>query len=337
MGAAGIIGTGSYLPEEVVTNEDLTQIVDTSDAWIRERTGIRERRRASALQATSDLCLEAARQALDDAGVRAAELDLIIVATVTPDMAFPATGCLVQDRLGARRAWAFDLEAGCSGFLYGLVLGGQLIGGGFARYVLLIGAETFSRIVNWSDRNTCVLFGDGAGAVVLGPVPEGYGILAAKMAADGSGGKWLFQPAGGSRLPASEATVQQRLHTIHMQGREVFRFAVRYMEEVSLASLQQCGLAPADIDLFVPHQANLRIIDAARRRLGLPEEKVAINLDRYGNMSSASIPVALDEASRTGQLKAGDRVLLAAFGAGFTWGAAVVRWSKDAGRTGARL
>jgi len=327
--SAGILGTGSYLPEEVITNQDLEQIVETSDAWIRERTGIRERRRAREDQATSDLCLEAARRALADADVAPEDLDLIIVATVTPDMAFPATGCLVQDQLGARKAWAFDLEAGCSGFLYGLALGSQLIATGYARYILLIGAETFSRIVNWADRNTCVLFGDGAGAVVLGPVPQGYGVLASQMGADGAGGKFLFQPAGGARLPATEETVRRRLHTIHMQGREVFRFAVRYMEEVSLAVLGECGLQPADVDLFVPHQANWRIIDATRRRLGLPEEKVVVNLDRYGNMSSASIPVALDEVSRGRRLKRGDRILMATFGAGFTWGAAVLKWSKD--------
>lgn len=317
------------MPEEVITNQDLEQIVETSDAWIRERTGIRERRRAREDQATSDLCLEAARRALADADVAPEDLDLIIVATVTPDMAFPATGCLVQDQLGARKAWAFDLEAGCSGFLYGLALGSQLIATGYARYILLIGAETFSRIVNWADRNTCVLFGDGAGAVVLGPVPQGYGVLASQMGADGAGGKFLFQPAGGARLPATEETVRRRLHTIHMQGREVFRFAVRYMEEVSLAVLGECGLQPADVDLFVPHQANWRIIDATRRRLGLPEEKVVVNLDRYGNMSSASIPVALDEVSRGRRLKRGDRILMATFGAGFTWGAAVLKWSKD--------
>lgn len=327
--SAGIIGTGSYLPEEVITNQDLEQIVDTSDGWIRERTGIRERRRAAKDQATSDLCLEAARRALADAGIGPEEVDLIIVATVTPDMAFPATGCLLQDQLGAKKAWAFDLEAGCSGFIYGLALGSQLIATGYSRYILLVGAETFSRIINWADRNTCVLFGDGAGAVVLGPVPAGFGILASQMAADGGGGRLLFQPAGGSRLPATEETVRQRLHTIHMQGREVFRFAVRYMEEISLAVLEECGLKPADIDLFIPHQANWRIIDATRRRLGLPEEKVVVNLDRYGNMSSASIPVALDEVSRGQRLKRGDCILMATFGAGFTWGAAVLKWSKD--------
>ncbi|MGB9887552.1 MAG: beta-ketoacyl-ACP synthase III [Moorellales bacterium] len=326
--AAGILGTGSYLPEEIISNQDLERIVETSDTWIRERTGIRERRRAAEQEATSDLCLQAARKALDGAGIEGSELDLIMVATVTPDMAFPATGCLVQDRLGAYKAWAFDLEAGCSGFLYGLALGSQLIATGYCRYVLLIGAETFSRIVNWSDRNTCVLFGDGAGAVVMGPVPEGKGILASRMGADGSGGELLFQPAGGSRLPASEETVRKRLHTIHMRGQEVFRMAVRCMEEVSLAVLDQCRLRPQDVDVFVPHQANWRIIEATRRRLGLPPDKVVINVDRYGNMSSASIPVALDEAARQGRIKDGDLVLMATFGAGFTWGAAVMRWGR---------
>lgn len=327
MRSAGILGTGSYLPDKVITNQDLEKIIDTSDTWIQERTGIKERRQAGWEQATSDLCLEAGRRALDNAGVTAEQINLIIVATVTPDMAFPATGCLVQDQLGAGKAWAFDLEAGCSGFMYGLTLGSQLISSGFLNHVLLIGAETFSRVLNWDDRNTCVLFGDGAGAVVLGPVPDGYGIMGANMGADGSGGKLLFQPAGGSRMPPSELTVEQHLHTIHMHGREVFRFAVRNMEQACRSCLEICRLTTDDINVFVPHQANLRIIDAARRRLQLPEDKVVINVDRYGNMSSASIPVALDEARRERGFKRGENILLAAFGAGFTWGAAMVRWN----------
>lgn len=328
MQAAGILGTGSYVPEKVITNHDLEQIVDTSDEWITTRTGIKERRQARPDQATSDLCLEAASRALADANTAPEEIDLVIVATVTPDMMFPATACLVQERLGATRAGAFDLEAGCSGFMYGLVLASQMVATGSLRKVLLIGAETFSRIINWEDRSTCVLFGDGAGAAVIGPVAEGLGVLSFCLGSDGEGGKWLYQPAGGSRLPASAETVAKKLHTIHMHGNEVFKYAVRVMEEASLTALSRCGLTPQDIDFFVPHQANTRIIEAARKRLDIPPEKAFLNIHRYGNLSSASIPLALDEASKAGLLHFGDTVLLSAFGAGFTWGAAVLKWAK---------
>lgn len=324
---AGIIGTGSYLPEKILTNEDLEKIVDTSDEWIRTRTGIRERRVAREEEAASDLSLKASERALESAGVRAEEIDLIIVATVTPDTLFPATACLVQDRLGARRAACFDLSAGCTGFLYGLGVAQQFVACGTYQKVLVVGVDVLTKIINWEDRSTCVLFGDGAGAVVVAPVPEEEGILSLYLGADGSGGPLLVMPAGGSRLPASPDTVARKLHTIHMHGSEVFKFAVRIMGEASLKALEQAGLAKEDIDLLIPHQANMRIVEAGMKRLGLPPEKVYVNLDRYGNMSSASIPVALDEAQRQGKLARGDNVLLVSFGAGLTWGAAVVRWS----------
>ncbi|MBC7324659.1 MAG: ketoacyl-ACP synthase III [Moorella sp. (in: Bacteria)] len=328
--SAGIVGTGSCLPERIMTNADLEQMVDTSDEWIRTRTGIRERRVADATTAASDLAVPAAARALAMAGIPAEDVELIIVATVTPDTFFPAAACLVQERLGARRAAAFDLSAGCSGFIYALATASQFIAAGFYRTALVIGVEVLSKIINWQDRNTCVLFGDGAGAVVLQAVPPGEGILGLHLGADGGGGDLLCIPAGGSRLPASEATVQNRLHTIYMNGPEVFKFAVRIMSEASLKALEQAGLSKADIDFLIPHQANIRIIEAATKRLGLAPEKVYVNLDRYGNMSSASIPVALDEAYREGRLNRGDRVVLVAFGAGLSWGAAVLNWGLAA-------
>lgn len=324
---AGIIGTGSYLPEKVLTNEDLEKMVDTSDEWIRTRTGIQERRVAREEEAASDLSLKASERALESAGVRAEEIELIIVATVTPDTLFPATACLVQDRLGARNAACFDLSAGCTGFLYALGVAQQFVACGTYQKVLVIGVDVLTKIINWEDRSTCVLFGDGAGAVVVAPVPEEEGILSLYLGSDGSGGPLLVMPAGGSRLPASHDTVERKLHTIHMQGSEVFKFAVRIMGEASLKALEQAGLTKEDINLLIPHQANMRIVEAGMKRLGLPPEKVYVNLDRYGNMSSASIPVALDEAQKQGKLARGDNILLVSFGAGLTWGAAVVRWS----------
>ncbi|KYH32489.1 beta-ketoacyl-ACP synthase III [Neomoorella mulderi] len=323
----GIVGTGSCLPERVLTNAELEQMVDTSDEWIRSRTGIRERRIASQDTAASDLAVPAAVKALKMAGLTAEAVDLIIVATVTPDTLFPATACLVQERLGARGAAAFDLSAGCSGFIYALAAASQFIAAGVYQTALVIGVEILSKIINWQDRNTCVLFGDGAGAVVLQAVPAGEGLLGLHLGADGSGGSLLSMPAGGSRLPASSSTVEKHLHTIHMNGPEVFKFAVRVMGEASLKALEQAGLRKEEVDFLIPHQANIRIIEAATKRLGLAPEKVYVNLDRYGNMSSASIPVALDEAYREGRLKRGDKVVLVAFGAGLTWGAAVLSWS----------
>lgn len=323
---AGIAGLGTYVPERVLTNFDLEKMVDTSDTWIRERTGIQERRIAAEGEATSDLAAAAARAALADAGVPADQVDLLIVATATPDMLFPATACLVQDKIGAKRAGAFDLLAGCSGFIYALACGAQFITSGAMDTVLVVGAETLSRIVNWKDRNTCVLFGDGAGAVVLRPVPRSKGILATLLGADGAGGGLLELPAGGSRLPASHRTVDEKLHYIHMNGREVFKFAVRVMGDAALEVARQAGLAPGDIDVFIPHQANIRIIDAAAKRLGLSMEKVVVNVDRYGNTSSASVPLALADALRAGRIREGYNVVMVAFGAGLTWAAAALRW-----------
>ncbi|MBX5464278.1 MAG: ketoacyl-ACP synthase III [Clostridia bacterium] len=325
-------GLGVSLPEEIRTNDDLAGMVETSHEWILTRTGIAERRIASTAVATSDLAVAAARQALAHAGVGAEEVDLIIVATVTPDMPFPATGCLVQEALGARRAACFDLEAACSGFLYGVSVGAQFIRTGTYRRVLVIGAETLSRIVDWNDRATCVLFGDGAGAALLEPAPEGEGLLGILLGADGAHADLITQPAGGSRRPASLETVLQGEHVIRMNGREVFRLAVPAMARASERVLAQAGLGLEDVDLFVPHQANARIIDAVGERLGIPRERVFLNIERYGNISSASIPVSLYDAETSGRLRPGDVVLTAAFGAGLTWAAAVWRWTGATGQ-----
>ena len=329
MRPVGILGTGSYLPEKVLTNADLEKMVDTNDEWIVSRTGIRERRIAAPDEASSDLSVKAAKKALEKAGISAEEIDMIIVTTVTPDMNFPATACLVQDQLGAKKAATFDLSAACTGFIYGISAGAQFIATGVYKYVLVIGVECLSRILDWTDRNTCVLFGDGAGAAVLGPVEEGYGFMSFELGGDGSGGNLLNLPAGGSRLPASEKTVRERLHYVNMSGREVFKFAVRVMGNATEEALAKAGLSKEDIDFLVPHQANIRIIDSAVKRLGLTEDKVVVNLDRYGNMSSASIPVALDEAVQRGQIKKGDTMVLCGFGGGLTWGATVLKWALD--------
>lgn len=327
---ATIAGVGSCVPDRVITNADLEKMVDTTDEWIRTRTGIRERRVVAGDQATSDLAVEAARRALAEARLDPADLDLIIVATVTPDMPFPATACIVQNRLGATRAAALDLETACSGFVYGLATGAQFIESGLYNNVLVIGAETLSKIVDWTDRRTCVLLGDGAGAAVLQPAAEpDQGLLAFHLGADGGGADLLKQPAGGSRMPASEETVRSGLHYVYMNGREVFKFAVKVMGEAAQAALDKCGLSFADVDYYIPHQANYRIIESSARRFGLPMERVFVNIDRYGNTSSASIPVALDEALTEGRIRSGDLVLLVAFGGGLTWGAAVCRWTLD--------
>jgi len=334
MRSVGILSTGSYTPERVLTNFDLEKMVETSDEWIVTRTGIRERRICSPEQASSDLAYEAAKKALAKANVSAEELDMIIVATVTPDMMFPSTACLLQEKLGAKKASALDVSAACTGFLYGIVTGSQFIANGMYRYVLVVGVETLSKITNYQDRNTCVLFGDGAGAALLGPVQEGFGFQAFELGADGSGGPLLCQPAGGSRIPASAESVGQNLHYISMAGSEVFKFAVRVMNSATEAVLEKAGVAKDQIDLLVPHQANKRIIDAAVQRFGLSEDKVAINLDRYGNMSSASIPVALDEAVQEGRVKEGDNVILVGFGGGLTWGATLCKWSTKEASNG---
>ncbi len=326
---AGITGIGSYLPPRVLTNRDLEQVVDTSDEWITTRTGIKERRIALEGQAASDLAVKAAEKALEDAQLDAKQIGLIIVATVTPDMFFPATACLVQDKIGATNAAAFDLEAGCSGFVYALSVATQFINAGVYQNVLVIGAETLSKITDWSDRNTCVLFGDGAGAVVVSNIgDENRGILANYLKADGSGGELLLVPAGGSRLPVTKDTVEKRLHYINMNGSEVFKFAVKIMGCAAKNVVKLAGLKLSDVDYLIPHQANRRIVDAAIKRLKLSPDRVYMNLDKYGNMSSASIPVALDEAVKKGFIKKGDTVLMVGFGAGLTWGASVLRWIK---------
>lgn len=322
----GILGIGSALPTRVLTNLDLEKTLETSDEWIRTRTGICERRIAEDAVCTSDLAAEAARAAMHHAGVGVEEIDLIILATATPDVPLPATACYVQAKLGAVHAAAFDVAAGCTGFVYALSIGRQFVATGACRYVLVIGAEILSRILDWKDRATCVLFGDGAGAVVLGPVPAGQGLLSFRLGSDGTYADMLSIPAGGSKLPASLATVEARLHFLQMSGHEVFKFAVRVMGEVTTQALDELGLTKADLDFLVPHQANLRIIDAARKRFDLPEERVIVNIERYGNMSSASIPVALEEAIQSGRLKKGDLVAMVGFGAGLTWGAAIMRY-----------
>ncbi|MCL6448415.1 MAG: ketoacyl-ACP synthase III [Armatimonadetes bacterium] len=326
MKQAGIRGIGVFAPERVLTNRDLEQMVDTDDEWIVNRTGIRERRIVADEMATSDLACLAAERALADAGAASEDLDLIIVATNSPDMLFPATACLVQDRLGARKAGAFDLQAGCTSFLYALTIANNFIATGYYKYVLVIGAECMSRIINWQDRNTCVLFGDGAGAVVVGEVPAGYGILSYHLRSEGSGGPLIALPAGMSRLPASFETVAKRLHYVHMNGREVFKFAVKVLEEGCLKVLAEANLAREDLDYLIPHQANARIIEAAAKRLRLPMEKVFMNIDRYGNTSSATIPLALFEALAGGNIRDGDNLVMSGFGAGLTWGAVAMRW-----------
>lgn len=320
-----IKGVGHAVPPRVLTNADLEALVETDNEWILQRTGIRERRIADENTATSDIALAAARAALANAGVAPGDLDLIIVATVTPDHAFPATACLIQRELEAWGAAAFDLEAACTGFIYGLSIPDQFIRTGTYRTVLVVAADVLSKITDYTDRNTCILFGDGAGAAVLQGGEE-PGLLALEIGADGRGGELLVQPAGGSRTPASAETVAARQHFIKMAGREVFKFAVKIMEESSLRVLEQAGLGPDDVDVLVPHQANLRIIDSACKRLGINQDKVLVNLDRYGNMSAASIPVALSEASALGKIKPGDNVLLVGFGGGLTWGAAAIQW-----------
>ncbi|CAM5787907.1 MULTISPECIES: beta-ketoacyl-ACP synthase III [Brevibacillus] len=327
--SVGILATGSYTPERVLTNFDLEKMVETSDEWIVSRTGIRERRICGPEQASSDLALEAAKKALAKANISPEQLDMIIVATVTPDTMFPSTACILQEKLGAKKAAALDVSAACTGFLYGIATGSQFIANGLYRYILVVGVETLSKITNYKDRNTCVLFGDGAGAAVLGPVKDGLGFQAFELGADGSGGALLSQPAGGSRIPASAESIENNLHYISMAGGEVFKFAVRVMNSATEAVLEKSGASKEDIDLLVPHQANKRIIDSAIQRFGLSEDKVAINLDRYGNMSSASIPVALDEAIQEGRLKEGDNVILVGFGGGLTWGATLLKWSTQ--------
>jgi len=321
-----IVGTGYYVPEKILTNFDLEKMVDTTDEWIVTRTGIRERRILSKDQATSDMGIEAARNALEDAGVGIEDIDLIIFATVTPDTLFPSTACWVQKALGADKIPAFDISAACSGFLYGMMISESIILSGAYKRILLIGGEALTRITNWEDRGTCVLFGDGAAAVVLEESDDESGMLSSYCRADGNLGELLILPGGGSRMPASAETVSKGLHFIQMAGNEVFKHAVKSMEEAALEALKKAGLTRDDVDYLVPHQANIRIIDATGRRLKLPPEKVFKNIHKYGNMSVATIPIGLHELKVAGKLKKDDIVVMAAFGGGFTWAAVVYRW-----------
>ncbi len=322
---AGFLGTGSCLPDNEVTNFDLEKIVDTNDEWIRTRTGISARRIADDQTATSDLAYGAALKAMEAAGITAEELDMIIVATITPDNSFPSTACTLQDKLGAANASAFDISAACSGFVYATTIAKQFVESGAAKNILVVGAETMSKILDFTDRNTCVLFGDGAGAAIIGPVENG-GIVAMELGAKGSGGKFLSQPAGGSRMPATQETIDKRLHYIQMDGSEVFKFAVRIMASSSINVIEKAGWAIEDLDYLVPHQANIRIINSAGKKLKLPMDRVHVNLDKYGNTSAGSVPIALDEAVRSGKIKRGDKVVLVAFGGGLTWGALAVEY-----------
>lgn len=321
-----ILGTGSAIAEKQITNHDLEKLVDTNDEWIRTRTGIENRYFADEETCTSHLASRASIKALEAAGLKAEDIDMIIVATITPDMALPATACLVQEQIGATKASAFDLEAACSGFLYGMAVADQFIATGFYEHVLVIGAEVLSRILDMEDRNTCVLFGDGAGAVVMGPSKDDKGILSFELGADGSGGKYLHMPAGGSKIPASKESVENRLHYVKMEGSDVFKFAVRAMESSSIAAINKAGLKIEDVNYMVPHQANIRIIQSAAKKLNLPMDQVKVNLNQYGNMSAASIPVALDEAVRDNSIKAGDNVVMVGFGGGLTWASCVIKW-----------
>ena len=323
---AVIAGTGSSLPDRVVTNADLARMVDTSDEWITSRTGIRERRVAGESEPMSLFATRAAEAALAAAGTRAADLDLVLCATVTPDMPIPSTACIIQDKLGARKAAAFDLAAGCSGFLYGLTVAERFLASPQYESILLIGAEVLSKYVDWKDRTTCVLFGDGAGAVVLKAGVPPSGVLATTLKADGALADFIHVPAGGTREPASAKTIAEGRHYIKMKGNETFKVAVRTLEDIARETLAVNHLRVEDLDLYVPHQANVRILKAVAERLGLPPEKVMLNLDQYGNTSAASIPIALDEAVRQGRIKEGSLVMLGAFGAGLTWASALIRW-----------
>lgn len=325
---AHVTGWGMSVPSRIMTNHDIAQMVDTTDEWIVSRTGVRERRIADKHESTSTLAAKAAFRALDQTDLQAKDLDLIIVASATPDHLFPATACLVQDRLGALKAGAFDLSAACSGFIFGLSMASNAIQAGAIDNALVIGSETLSRFINWEDRGTCILFGDGAGAFVLEASEQPGGILSSVMRSDGSGGSLLSVPAGGSRMPATMETVHREQHFIQMNGREVFRFATRVMADATREVAERANLRVEDLNIIIPHQANLRIIEAAARGLDLPIERFMINLDRYGNTSSASIPIAVCEAIEQGRISPGDRMVMVGFGAGLTWGALALEWSE---------
>jgi len=321
-----IIGTGSYVPERILTNRDLEKIVETSDEWIRSRTGIGERRIAAPEETTSDMATNAALAAMSQAGVSAEQIDLIIVATVTPDMFFPATACWVQKKLGAIRAACFDVSAACSGFIYAMEIAQQFISNHVYNTILIIGADKLSSIVDWSDRNTCVLFGDGAGAAILRNRGASHGVIATHMGSDGEFTDILFMPGGGSRCPITSANVDQKLNTIKMLGKETYKQAVTAMSDAADRALESAGLKYEDIACVIPHQANMRIIEAIAHRMGLPVDKFYVNLEKYGNTSAAAVAIALDEAHRNGRFKIGDYVLLVVFGGGLTWASSVIQW-----------
>ncbi len=323
-----IAGLSTYVPPRVLSNADLERLVETSDAWIQQRTGIRERHIVENGMATSDMAKEASLGAIEQAGITPRDIGFIVVGTTTPDTIFPSTACVLQDKIGATSSWGFDLGAACSGFTYAMTVGMQMVGTGAHDYALVVGADTMSSIIDYTDRTTCILFGDGAGAAVLGPAGDDEpAIIDFAHEIDGSGGPALCMPAGGSRLPASHETIDQRMHYVKQDGQTVFKFAVRKTEEISRRLLERNGLDPSKLDLFVSHQANRRIITAAAERLGLPDEKVVINLDRFGNTTGATIPLALADAMADGRLRRGDLVLLASVGAGFTVGAILLKWS----------
>ena len=324
--SAGIIGVGMYAPEKVLTNAELAGMLNVTEEWIETMSGIRERHIAAPSQAASDLGAVAAQRALAQAGVSSDEVDLLIVSTSTPDMQFPSTACIIQERLGIKNVPAFDLTAVCSGFVYALTVGAQFIANEFYRTVLVIGTEAVSRVINWSDKDTCMLIGDGAGAVVLRQVPSGYGVLSAKLGADGSGASFMMVPAGGSRKPPTAEVIEKKMNKIQMNGQEVFKFAMKKLPEVTEQALELANLHTEDLKLIIPHQANRRIIEAAARRMDLPLEKFMVNVERYGNTSSATIPIALHEALETGRIKSGDLIALTGFGGGLAWGSLIMRW-----------
>lgn len=323
---ARIISTGSYVPRKVLANNDIEEMVDTTDEWITERTGIRERRIADSAQAASDLAYEASNIALRRAHLKPQDLDLIIVATVSGDMPFPSTACFLQRQLGAKNAAAFDINAACSGFIYNLHIANGLIRAGLHQKILLVGAEVLSKFTDWTDRSTCVLFGDGAGAVIVEGTKEKRGVLSTHIYSDGNLSELIILPGGGSRTPASDVSLQQKLHFMKMKGSETFKVAVRTLEEIAMKTLDANNIKPSQLSLLIPHQANIRIIQATAKRLGLPDEKVFVNIDKYGNTSAASIPIALDEAAQSGRIKDGEYLLLEAFGGGLTWASSLIRW-----------
>ena len=326
LSSAGILGTGHYAPEKVLTNFDLEKMVDTTDEWIRTRTGIETRHIADTSENTSDLCVKAAEKAIEMAGISANDIDFVLVATASPDYIVPSTACMVQDKMGMKKAGAMDISAGCSGYIYALATASGMVKAGICRYVLIIGAEILSRLVNWKDRSTCILFGDGAGAAVVGPLEDGFGLLASDLGSDGSFGDILCIPAGGVAERVTHEAIEDGRIYVHMDGTDVFKAAVRHMEDTTKKALEKAGLVKEDMQLFIAHQANNRIIQALAKKMELPEEKVYVNVNRYGNTSAASVGIALDEAVRSGHVKHGDIVVLTGFGAGLTWGCDVMRW-----------